>query len=206
MKFWICRLGLLAVAVLLAAPASAALLFTNGPINGTLNAYSISAFLVSDSFTLSQTSTVTSVDFGAWVASGGTATSVDWSITSTLGSSGTFYGSAAGAALSGVFQNTNTSGLDVYQETFSVASLSLGPGTYWLNLTNTLVTNGSQAFWDKNNGSSSAWQSSVGTIPSESFNINGTTSDAGVPEPGTWALGGTGLLLLAGALRRKLKR
>ena len=54
-------------------------------------------------------------------------------------------------------------------------------------------------YWDENGGSSLAFQSGIGSVPSEAFAIDT------VPEPGTLALlGGSGLLFLAGALRRKL--
>jgi hypothetical protein len=42
----------------------------------------------------------------------------------------------------------------------------------------------------------------TGSITSESFQILGTTS---VPEPGSLTLFGTGLFVLSGALRRKLR-
>ena len=46
------------------ATASAQSLYNNGPINGTINAYFIDAFQVSDSFTLTTPSNLTS--FKVW--------------------------------------------------------------------------------------------------------------------------------------------
>lgn len=64
-------------------------------------------------------------------------------------------------------------------------------------------------YWDENSGPSQASENSVGTIPSESFTLLGTngttTSTTGgtVPEPTTVMLFGSGILGLAGVLRRK---
>ncbi|HUK73897.1 MAG TPA: PEP-CTERM sorting domain-containing protein, partial [Candidatus Bathyarchaeia archaeon] len=67
-------------------------------------------------------------------------------------------------------------------------------------------------YWDENSGPSSASENSVGTIPSEAFTVLGgtsssttTTSTTGtVPEPSSILLFGSGILGLAGVLRRKL--
>jgi hypothetical protein len=44
----------------------------------------------------------------------------------------------------------------------------------------------------------------VGTIPSEAFTINGTTTGGTTPEPNSILLFGSGMFVLAGVLRRKL--
>jgi hypothetical protein len=69
------------------------------------------------------------------------------------------------------------------------------------------VNNGDPIYWDENSGPSSASESEVGTIPSESFTILGGTtgtSSTSVPEPSSIMLLGSGILGLAGLLRRKL--
>ena len=48
-------------------------------------------------------------------------------------------------------------------------SLQLTPGTYYLRLQNAVVTNGDPAYWAESGGPSKAYQSTVGSIPSESF-------------------------------------
>src|ERR1017187_656925 len=54
----------LALAVI---PASAQTLYSNGPINGTTDAWTINfGYIVSDSFALGTASTVTGFDFGVW--------------------------------------------------------------------------------------------------------------------------------------------
>jgi hypothetical protein len=79
--------------------ASAAVLYDNGPINGTISGYAITdGYAVSNSFTLSQDSIVTGVNFGAWVLQSASLTAsltaVDWAIT-TIPSSYPINGSAS---------------------------------------------------------------------------------------------------------------
>ena len=82
--------------------------------------------------------------------------------------------------------------------------------TYWLNLENAAVPSGDPVYWDENNGvgctspgcPSTPSENTVGTILSEAFTVNdgnGTT-----PEPGSVFLFATGVLGLAGVLRRRL--
>lgn len=228
---WITGFGALAIAGFLTAPASASILYTDGAINGTKGGWLIDGgHEVSDSFTLSQDSTVTSVDFGLWVwsseladYSNGTQT-LGWLITSGP-NTGTLYG-ASTASLTGTLFSTPP-GIKVYAETFSTGSLALAAGTYWLTLQNVTNDSGSvDLYWDENDGPSQAWYgfSGVGnnitpannpgacTGPgasgdcSESFNINGTATTSAAPEPSAWIPTGSGLLLLASALRRKMRR
>ena len=59
-------------------------LYDNGAINGTTDGWTINfGFVVSDTFTLSTASTVTGLNFGAWVFPGDTLTSAEVSITSS---------------------------------------------------------------------------------------------------------------------------
>lgn len=67
-------------------------------------------------------------------------------------------------------------------------------------------------FWDENGNASgkspdcpsSASESAVGTIPAEAFKITNTSSDQTTPEPSSILLLGSGILCLAGVLRRNL--
>ncbi len=84
---------------------------------------------------------------------------------------------------------------------------SLAGGSYWLNIDNAVVNTGDPVYWDENSGKSSASENSVGTIPSEAFTILGettTTTSSTIPEPRSILLFGSGILGLAGLLRRKL--
>ena len=210
-------LSLLAVICLtLAALPASANLYDNGPINGTIDAYNISfGYTVSNSFQLiAASNTVTSFSFGVWVPSGDILSSVDWSMTSqgiTVAS-----GTASGSSLTNSFQSS-FGGYDVYKATALGFNIPLGAGVYYLNLSNALTPSGDVAYWDRNDGvacggsdgaglncPSIAYQSSVGTIPSESFTIEGNGSGGGTtPEPSSLAMFGSGVLGLGGLLRRR---
>ncbi len=187
--------------------------YDNGPINGTTDAWTINfGYIVSDSYVASG-SNVTNFSFGVWEFPGDTMTSVDWSI--TLGeNSGNVFGSgtASGANLTDTFISTNQFGYDI--DKISVTGLNvpeLSGVKYWLNLQNAAVPSGDPVFWDENSGvgcggsgcPSQASESAVGTIASEAFTIGGSGSST-TPEPSSIMLFGSGILGLAGVLRRKL--
>jgi hypothetical protein len=191
------------VGLLAAAPASAAVLYDNGPIDGTTDAYNIATYVTADSFDLSTPSTVTGVNFGAWTDPSEMITSIDWSITS-LAEAGTIYGSGTASVTSSFQFTTILPGpvtYDISWDSFTIPSLNLVSGTYWLNLTNAVTTNNGSAYWDQNGGPSSAEQDG-GSLPSESFQIIGTANSSppptSVPEPGSLALLLPGLVGLAG--------
>jgi len=218
--------------LLMALPSAAQTLYDNGPIDGTTNAWAINfGFVVSDTFTADPGQVVTGFDFGAWIFPGDSLSSVDWSIT-TAENGGTTYGSGtASAFLNGSrrgpqggtlvcsFHSTNQYGFDTGPCDVSGLSVPLGVlglkpalSTYWLNLQNGVVASGDPVYWDENSGigcggagcPSMASESAVGTIPSESFTIFGGSSSGTTPEPSGIMLLGSGILGLAGLLRRKL--
>ena len=199
-------LFLFLIGTMAAVPAFAGTLSTNGPANDNFEAWSISGYAVSDSFTISTTSTVTGATFDAWLYPGDTLSSVGWSIgTSPFG------GTSATVITTGVFDFTNGSGYDVYTESITIPSLVLANGTYWFSLQNAIGPNGDGAFWDINNGPSVAWESLYGNVNgklelgsnSETFQIMGNTTVT--PEPGSFLLLGTGLATLAGLIRSKIQ-
>ena len=210
MKLRIASLAILCLA-LAAVPAWAG--YDNGPINGTTDAWTINfGYIVSDTFT-GDGSAVSGFAFGVWEFPGDTMSSVDWSITSGE-NSGTVYGSgtANGANLTDKFISTNQYGYDIDAITVSGLNVSTTSGTtYWLNLQNASVPSGDPVYWDENSGAgckgsgcpSQASESAVGTIASEAFTINSGGSGT-TPEPSSIMLFGSGVLGLAGVLRRKL--
>ncbi len=150
-----------------------------------------------------------------WAYPGDTAVSVDYSIgTSPFG------GTPTTVAVSSDYLYTNQYGYDIDEITDSGLNIQLGPGTYWLTLQNAVTTQGNPLYWDENSGAgctgdngngggcpSLAQQSSLGTIPSESFqlfDVTSTGSTSTTPEPGTILLFGSGVLAIGGALRRKI--
>jgi len=194
--------------------------YCNGEVNGGVDAWTINfGYIVWNSFTLGAATTVTGVSFGVWNFPGDVGGTVDWAILSggpDPSAGGTVVASATGVSLSTVSLGTNPYGYDLYIDSFSL-SQALGAGTYFLALQNAAVASGDPVYWDENDGPSIAWESAFGyltpgntsscTSPgttgycSEAFAIYGNAPTT--PEPGTLVLGGCGLLLLAGILRRK---
>ena len=210
MKLRIAWLSLLTVCCLLlaVAPVMADTLYSNGPYNGTTDAWTINfGFSVSNSFTVVPNSTITGLDFVYWDASGtDVLTTVDMAIGST-----SFGGTAQ--TLSGVtntFLSTNQYGYSLYQANFSTP-----PGSpnqdHFVTLSNACTTSGCSVsnpiYWDENSGPSTAYENTLGSVPSEAFTLTGTTTTPSTtPEPSSIRLFGSGILGLAGVLRRKLTR
>jgi PEP-CTERM motif len=193
-------------------------LYDNGPINGTTDAWTINfGFQIADSFTLSSNSTVGGFMFGVWEYPGDTLTSVGWEI-DAYPFSGTRYGSgtASGSNLTDRFISVNQYGYDIDKITVTGLNVALASGgPYWLGLLNATVPSGDPVYWDENSGAgcggddghgggcpSTASGGGVGTDPSEAFTVNGTGGTT--PEPDSFVLLGSGVLGLAGLLRRKL--
>jgi len=199
--------------------------YCNGEVNGSVDAFTFGpagTFAVSNSFTLAAGTTLTGAAYGVWNFPGDSGGSVDWTILSggpDVSAGGTVVASGHAGSVGTVDLGTNSFGFDIQVDSFSM-SAALAAGTYYLELQNATVASGDPVYWDEADGSSIAWQSTIGYINtasgecstpgptgycSESFAVYGGTQQ-GTPEPGTLVLGGSGLLLLAGALRRKLNR
>jgi len=197
---------------LVALPAVGQTLYSNGPINGSTDAWTInSGFEVSDSFTAAPGTNLTQVVFGAWVFPGDVLESAEISITSSEFGGTSFFDGVVNFTQSGC--SGNQFGFNVCTETsaFGTYVENWAGGTYWLNLANAVVNTGDPIYWDENSGASLASENSVGTIPSEAFTVLGgtsttttTTTSGTVPEPSSIMLFGSGILGLAGVLRRKL--
>ena len=221
MKLRVASLSLLTFCLTLAAvPAMAQTVYSNGPINGNINAWAINfGFAVSDTFTLNtifDETQVTGASFGMWLFPGDTLTSAELSITSGENSGTSYFDQTVSFTQSNCVGNQH--GYEVCTESTLLPRVSLSNGTYWLNLQNARVSNGDPVYWDQNFGgpSPNAWpmslasQNTVGTIPSEAFTVyglQGTSPDGtttSVPEPSSIMLLGSGILGLAAMLRRTL--
>ena len=200
---------------LLTRPATAQFgtLYSNGPINGTTDGWTINfGFVVSDTFTVpGGGAVINSFAFGAWTFPGDVLLNAEMQITSAEFGGTVYADQIVSFTQSGC--SANQYGFNVCTETGNFNDVNLAGGTYWLNLDNAVVNDGDPVYWDENSGPSSASENSVGTIPSESFTIFAPCVDGksapcvpppSVPEPGSIVLFGSGILGLAGVLRRRL--
>ena len=219
MKTHVAALLLLASCLAFAGQAHADTLYKNGPVNGicdiegcTVDAWTINfGFSVTNSFTITSPSTIQGFNFAVWLYPGDTLTSVDWAVGTCTFCSDIGNGTASGASLSSSFMFTNTYGYDIWDVSATGLNLHVSggpPQAYWLTLQNAAVPSGDPVYWDENGGPSTAWTECIhdgqGCIPSESFNIVGTPDTGTTPEPSSIILFGSGILGLAGILRRRM--
>jgi hypothetical protein len=202
-------LSLLALSLAIVPAAAQTDLYDNGPINGTTSGWNIAnGFTVSDTFTLSTSSTLTGLSFGIWLFPGDVLQGVGVQITSSEFGGTTYTSQMVNLTSSGC--SLNQFGYNVCTESGTFGTgVNLAAGTYWLNLDNGVLPD-DPAYWDENSGPSSASENTVGTIPSESFTLVGsstsssTSSGSSSPEPSSIMLFASGVLGVAGVLRRKL--
>ena len=212
MKLRIASLTLLLVA-LVAVPAMAQDIYDNGPTNGNTDAWTVNfGFTVSDTFNTSLANTqITGVTFAAWMAPGDILDSAEISITSSEAGGTSYFDQTVNFTQAGCVGNQYGYNVCNESSTFTGPVLA-SAGSYWLNIQNASSAAGDPVYWDENSGPSSASENTVGTIPSESFTVLGTqsttttstTTTGTTPEPSSILLLGSGILGLAGVLRRKL--
>jgi hypothetical protein len=150
-------------------------LYDNGPINGTTDAWTINyGMVVSDSFTVVYDVTLTGMIFGAWLFPGDVLQNVEIRIGTSP-----YDGSVSDQVVNFSQSNCvgNQYGFNVCTESGTLGtSVDLAAGTYWVTLQNANVNTGDPIYWDENSGFSSAFESSVGTIPSEAFTLLGNAA------------------------------
>lgn len=204
--------------MLAAAPAIADTLYDNGPYNGTTDAWSINfGFSVSDSITTPTHGYFEYLYIVYWNASTtDLLTSVDMSVGST-----SFGGTPrTSTGVVNTFLGTNQYGYALYQADTTFATIYWS-GAGYITLSNACTTSGcsvtNPVYWDENSGPSTAYENTLGSIPSEAFTLTaciccgvagGHHPDCGPPspEPSSFMLFGSGVLALGGALRSKLTR
>jgi hypothetical protein len=215
--------GLVSIVTIVSAAAQASIVYDNGPPItsdtseqfASNNAWPIfGTWSVSDSFVLSDPTTLTSAQIALWVNSlyaGTPPNSVQWAIGSQAFLTDVVSLQTGSLASGGA--GVYSSGYNLFEETFSLSNTSLTAGTYFLTLTNLQSTYNpsvpsNDAFW--------AWSASppaggtagvdyyfppqgyFSTVP-ESFQLYGDPQGAAVPEPAAlivWSLlAGLGICL-----------
>lgn len=210
--------------------AQAGVLYDNTPYNPSVCcSYGFgpagSGNVVSDSFALKNSATVTGFDFFDWLAQGDSLLSVDWSIGSSFGDSNFGSGTAAGAGLSasGVLLTGSLGAVNLALYRMDVSGLDtpLSAGSYWLSLSNGTLSSGTYVSWDTYAGSGcggtgggAGCPASAVTynpppglswhgIPSEAFDITGGATAA--PESGSLVLFGGGLMAVSAWRKLRVK-
>ena len=198
-----CLLTILCL-LLAVAPAMADTLYSNGPYNGTTDAWSINfGFSVSDSFTAPGEADIEDLHIVYWDASTtDILTTVDMAIGSTSFGNDIFSGTLSGGT--NTFLGTNQYGYNLYF-LIQTTGRATGAASAYVTLSNACTTSGCSTnpiYWDENSGPSTAYENTFGSIPSEAFTLTGFRE--GTPEPSSILLFGSGILGLAGILRRRL--
>jgi hypothetical protein len=213
------RLSFIAPILLLlacSAPSFGNVLYTDGPTLGTTNGFFIDgpnsgpySQSISDSFVATNSGGATSLDVGLWVTSGTTPAALSWWLgTSAFGGE---ISSGSATLTNFTLFGTTGFGFDVYDVHVDGLSGTLTAGnTYFLTLGNANNSaNDQQVGWDVNEGPAGCTFSVNGNpiggcgAGGESFTINGGST--ATPEPASTFLLGSGLLAMAGILRRKVR-
>lgn len=198
------HIALLALAALLASGAHAGIIYGNGAPLGQSGDEPFENYEVTDSFTLSATSTISAFEFVGWTDPGNIVQNIEWGISSTPDFA--YDGTAEVGASALIAGLPRSSDYDIRSYTVAISPVTLGAGTYWLTLGHAQTLNGRLVYWDVNNGPSSAYLAApvfdnyVGARQSNSFEILGTVS---APEPRSWGLMLVGFGLVGSVMRRR---
>jgi hypothetical protein len=218
----------------MAAYAGTTTFYNDGGIDGNDNAFFISGPNnpnpvgsiqdISNGFISAASGAPNTLMFGEWVLSGSTPTSVGYELGSTAfgtdlntGGIGGLITQTTGTGGNTTLLETNGFGYGVWETTASISSLAMTSGNeYWLSLSNATDSGGTNSgAWDIPNtglgGPATCNFRQSGTnfgncgLGGESFTLTGTGGGT-TPEPSSIMLFGSGILGLAGVLRRKLNR
>jgi hypothetical protein len=218
-NFLLASLFLSLVAAVAVVPASAdSVVYSSGPANDNYGAWQINdSWSATDSFTVAaggEGDIISGATFVLWLNSGDTLSKITWSISTGQYGAGTLYGSGT-ASTANVDGGHNTYGFKIDTASFSGLNLYLAPGTYYFTLQRGITADNQQVWWDENDGSSTGYATSApGAIGTYDCSVNGDCGLSGgetfgldgfyAPEPSSFMLLGSGLVGLAGMLKRKL--
>jgi hypothetical protein len=220
------RIATLSLLVLCLALAASAQIYSEGPIDGNDNAFFVTGpnlpnFLgsvqdISNGFVAATSGTPNKLEWGEW--SVGAPTSFSYELGSAAFGTNIGSGTVGQTAANSVFLRTNSFGYGVYDVTVPISSAAMTAGsTYWLSISNaTDASNDGTQGWDIPNGGSGGPATcnfrQSGTnfgncgLGGESFTLSSNTPPPTTPEPSSIMLFGSGILGLAGVLRRKMTR
>lgn len=220
-RFWsVTMLGLLAVGMLAVRPAAAdSVLYSSGAPSLAPDAFgyynmnggaepSLMSTSIATTFTLTGNSSITGFDLDTeFYEVGDSLTSLYWQIGQS--GSGTIASGTIGNFLASPTSYIDrTDGYNLWEESGSITPLTLGAGSYTLSFGNAQTALGADVAWALTDNWTSASMVSDGTyLPTTAFQVNGSALSAPTavtPEPGSFMLLGTGIVVLAGAFRRKL--
>jgi hypothetical protein len=206
--------------------AASAQIYSEGPIDGNDNAFFVTGpnlpnFLgsvqdISNGFVAATSGAASHLEWGEW--SVGAPTSFSYELGSAAFGTDIGSGTVGQTAGNSTLLFTNGFGYGVYDVKVGITSAAMTAGsTYWLSISNaTDASNDGTQGWDIPNGGSGGPATcnfrQSGTnfgncgLGGESFTLSGGTPPPNTPEPSSIMLFGSGILGLAGVLRRKMTR
>jgi hypothetical protein len=218
---------LLTVLCLALTVSAQTIIYSEGPIDGTTNSFFVTGpnlpnFLgsvqdISNGFVAANTAAATHLEWGEW--SVGAPTSFAYSLSASAFGNELGGGTVAQNAGNSTLLFTNAYGYGVYDVKVGITPVAMTAGnTYWLSISNaTDAANDETQGWDipgyPVGGPATCNFRQSGTnyggcgVGGESFTLSGgTVPPPSTPEPSSIMLFGSGILGLAGILRRKMTR